>query len=218
MTRKPKIQPSPDNAAAVPVLGSTAPEEAAAPTRRGRKARAAALPFASPPVADVASPAPDDAGAGAPEAGPAKAPGRKGQSRKPKQAAGGQVVPSTQDSAAEPQDQAPGQPEVGAHSDLAGDDAPAAATAPQARTGADSDSVQPDRDPASPASGAAQSAPEAEASVSARPAARWDRTTDRVQFDWPAIERVAAEGGPNQAMAKLLVAAWAEGARSRWPF
>jgi len=39
-----------------------------------------------------------------------------------------------------------------------------------------------------------------------------------VRFDWPAIERVAAQGGPNQAMAKLLVAARAEGAQSRWPF
>ena len=49
---------------------------------------------------------------------------------------------------------------------------------------------------------------------------RWDRdrTTDRVRFNRPAIERVAAEGGPNQAMAKLLVAARAEGASSRWPF
>ena len=40
---------------------------------------------------------------------------------------------------------------------------------------------------------------------------------DTVQFDWPAIERTAAEDGPNQGMAKLLVAARAEGANSRWP-
>ena len=52
---------------------------------------------------------------------------------------------------------------------------------------------------------------------SAKPAARWDRTADTVEFDWPAIERTAAQDGPNQVMAKLLVAARAEGADSRWP-
>lgn len=51
----------------------------------------------------------------------------------------------------------------------------------------------------------------------AKPAARWDRAADTVQFDWPAIERTAAQDGPNQVMAKLLVAARAEGANSRWP-
>ncbi len=51
----------------------------------------------------------------------------------------------------------------------------------------------------------------------AQPAARWDLASDRVTFDWPAIERTAAQDGPNQAMAKLLVAARAEGANSRWP-
>ncbi len=51
----------------------------------------------------------------------------------------------------------------------------------------------------------------------AQPAARWDPALDRATFDWPAIERTAAQGGPNQAMARLLVAARAEGANSRWP-
>lgn len=49
-------------------------------------------------------------------------------------------------------------------------------------------------------------------------AARWDRATDAVRFDWPEIERTASQDGPNQVMAKLLVAARAEGAHSRWPF
>ena len=49
------------------------------------------------------------------------------------------------------------------------------------------------------------------------PAAWWDRASDRVRFDWPAIERTASQEGPHQAMAKLLVAARAEGAHSRWP-
>ncbi len=52
---------------------------------------------------------------------------------------------------------------------------------------------------------------------SAQPAARWDPASDGVTFDWPAIERTAARDGPNRAMAKLLVAARAEGANSRWP-
>ncbi len=54
-------------------------------------------------------------------------------------------------------------------------------------------------------------------SAPARPAVRWDRASDTVSFDWPAIERMAAQHGPNQAMARLLLAARAEGAHSRWP-
>ena len=211
MPRKPKTQPSPDDAAAVPVPEPAAPDEAAVPPRRGRKVKAAALSFASPPAADVGSPAPDDAGADAPKAGPAKAPGRKGQGRKPRQAAGGEAAPSLQDGATGPRDQAPREPKAGTSPDLGGDDMPMAAAASQAEAAAD-------RDPVSPASEAAQSVPETGASAPAEPAARWDRTTDRVRFDWLVIERTAARGGPNQAIAKLLVAARAEDAQSRWPF
>ena len=204
MARKPKIQPSP---------------EAAAPTRRGRKPKAAALSLELPSAASAGDPATDAAGTDAPQAGPAKAPGRKGPGRKPKQAASAKIAPAVLDDAAAPQDQAPHQPEAEANPDLTGDDAPtAAAVLPQAEAAADSDPVQPDSHPVSPVSVASQSVPEAEASVPAVSAAHWDRATDRVQFDWPAIERVAAQGGPNQGMAKLLVAARAEGARSRWPF
>ena len=49
-------------------------------------------------------------------------------------------------------------------------------------------------------------------------AARWNADTGMASFDWPVIEAVAATTGPNQAMAKLLLAARAEGANSRWPF
>ena len=219
MPRKPKIQPSsPDDAAAVPVPDPTALDEVAVPARRGRKPKAAALSFASPAAADVGSPAANDAGAEAPKAGLTKALGREGPGRKPKQAAGVEAALSFQDDAAEPQGQAPGQPKAEASLDLAGDDAPAAAVVAQADAAADSDPVQPGRDPVSPVSEAAPSGPTANAFVPAAPAARWDRTTDRVQFDWPAIERVAAQDGPNQAVAKLLVAARAVGASSRWPF
>jgi len=56
-----------------------------------------------------------------------------------------------------------------------------------------------------------------DATAPATPAARWDRASDTVSFDWPAIERTAAQQGANQAMARLLIAARAEGAHSRWP-
>ena len=54
-------------------------------------------------------------------------------------------------------------------------------------------------------------------SAPATPAACWDVASDTVSLDWPAIERTAAQHGPNQAMAKLLTAARAEGTQSRWP-
>ena len=165
MARKPKIPPSPDDAAVVQVPEPAAPDEAAVSARRGCKARAAALSLASPAAADVGRPAPDAAGANAPAAGPTKAPGRKGPGRKPKQAADAETAPSIQDGAGAPRDQAPGQPEAEASLDLTGDGAQVAAAASQAETAAGSDPVQPDRDPVSPASEAAQPAPEAEASA-----------------------------------------------------
>ena len=60
--------------------------------------------------------------------------------------------------------------------------------------------------------------PASSSSTPQQAAAHWDRVADKVTFDWSAIERTAAEEGPNQAMAKLLLAARAEGATSRWPF
>lgn len=211
MARKPKTQPSPDNSVAVPAPEPAAPDEAAAPARRGRKPKAATLSFASPAAAGVGSPVPDNAGADAPEAAPAKVLGRRGPGRKPKQAAGAEAASLIQDGAAETRGQVSREPEAEASLDLIGDDAFAAAAVPQAGTAADSD-------PVGLADEAAHSVPETEASIPAAPAARWDRVTDKVELDWPAIERVAAQGGPNQGMAKLLVAARAEGASSRWPF
>ena len=195
MARKPKTQPSPDDA--VPVPEPAAPDEAAAPARRGRKAGAAALSFASPAAASAGDPATDDAGTDVPPVAATKAPGRRGPGRKPKQAASAETAPAVPD--------------------LIEDEAPAAAVS-QADAAADSDPVQPGRDPTSPVSETAQRFPEAEAPVPAKPAVHWDRATDTVEFDWPAIERAAAQDGVNQGMAKLLVAARAEGAQSRWPF
>jgi len=67
------------------------------------------------------------------------------------------------------------------------------------------------------ASNAAPSGSSQNAATSAQPAVQWDRATDTVRFDWAEIERTASQDSPNQAMAKLLVAARAEGATSRWP-
>ena len=194
MARKPKIQPSHE-----PV-----------PARRGRKPKAAAPSLELPLAASLSGPATDGAGSDGPKVGPTKAPGRRGPGRKPKQAAGAETAPAVLNDAA--------QPEAGAIPNLIGDDAPTAAAVPQTEAAADSGPAQPGVDPGNSADEAAQSFSEADAFVSAKPAAQWDRTTDRVQFDWPVIERAAAQDGPNKGMAKLLVAARAEGARSRWPF
>jgi len=51
----------------------------------------------------------------------------------------------------------------------------------------------------------------------AQRAAQWDHATDTVRFDWPAIEQMASRDGPHQGTAKLLIAARAQGANSRWP-
>ncbi|MGI4795338.1 MAG: hypothetical protein ACRYG8_14945 [Janthinobacterium lividum] len=48
--------------------------------------------------------------------------------------------------------------------------------------------------------------------------AKWNAAMGTISFDWPAIEQTAAAQGPNQVMAKLLLAARAKGANSRWPF
>ena len=48
--------------------------------------------------------------------------------------------------------------------------------------------------------------------------ANWNAAMGTISFDWPAIEQTAAAEGPNQVIAKLLLAARAEGANSRWPF
>ena len=75
----------------------------------------------------------------------------------------------------------------------------------------------PEPAPASATSDAASPVSSQNVAAPAQPAAQWDRATDTVRFDWAVIERTASQDGPNQAMAKLLVAARAEGANSRWP-
>ena len=82
---------------------------------------------------------------------------------------------------------------------------------------ASSDAAPDDDDPDMSADDAVPLLPGLETAARAKPAAHWDRVTDAVQFDWAEIERTASQDGPNQIMAKLLIAARAEGANSRWP-
>ena len=78
--------------------------------------------------------------------------------------------------------------------------------------------------PASNAQHAAEGEPDTETTsaladaTASKPAAQWDHAKDTAHFDWSEIERTASQQGPNQVMAKLLIAARAEGANSRWPF
>ncbi len=103
------------------------------------------------------------------------------------------------------------------------DGAPAETAAPGHEEGpplagaAGADPVPMDTASAAPGDGTQPPLPGLHAPSSAQPAAQWDRATDTVRFDWPAIERTAAANGPNQGMARLLLAARAEGANSRWP-
>ena len=99
----------------------------------------------------------------------------------------------------------------------AGDDAMIAEMAYPVSAGEDGNTPVGDAAPPQAQNTAVPDASSFDAPASAKPAAHWDRVTNMVQFDWPAIERTAAQDGPNQAMAKLLVAARAEGANSRWP-
>ena len=195
MARKPKAQLHPDVAAALPVaiaaMGGTP-----APARPGRKARADA------PLPDLPTPGRDDTGlngAGA-DATPAEA------SRRPKRPA---AVASALEGHAPrrgPKRRTP--PEA---PELVEANTPGHEAGPQL---AGADAVPVDT---APGGDTQPPLPGLHAPLPAQPAAHWDRATDTVRFDWPAIERTAAANGPNQGMAKLLVAARAEGARSRWP-
>jgi len=188
------------------------------PAHRGRKPKAvAALPAVAPSVKDddTASAAPDTAVA-APTESSTPAGGRRG--RKPGSRAD---VMQPALSLAAGMDR--GAAEAGPSADgpePAGDDGDAliAEMAFPVSSEPKTDAGQEEHeDAASQAGDARPPSPPPDTSALATPAAHWDRTSDTVSFDWPAIERTAARDGPNQAMAKLLIAARAEGAHSRWP-
>lgn len=192
MARTPKTAPSP------------------APTPRGRKPKEVAAP-APVPAATTASEATkaEDATPGAasfPAPAPDSAPARGRPGRKPK-ARDAAAAPSLLEQALEQQPGADREQPV-----PPGDDALIAEMAYPVSAGEGSGASAGDA-----ATPPTRNAPAGDAPTPARAAARWDRATDTVEFDWPEIERTASQHGPNQAMAKLLVAARAEGANSRWP-
>lgn len=123
----------------------------------------------------------------------APAPARRGRPRKTAQAA----PPTQEDSSA-------------AAMDVADHDAVSGSAMPADSDGAGQTTAE------SPAANHAAAAPDATAA--SKSAAQWDQSTETAHFDWPEIERTASQQGPNQVMAKLLIAARAEGANSRWPF
>ena len=197
MARKPKAAPVPD--------------DAPAPARRGRKQATAALPDLGATAdggnaTELAAAVPDDAGK------PIRARGRRGS----KQPVDDAVTSPPLDHLQEQPEASVDQPETVQPPPMDGDELIPEADirgADAEGSGASLGDVGPDR----PSDGAAPPLPGLEGADRAKPAAHWDRATDAVRFDWSEIERTASQEGPNQAMAKLLVAARAEGANSRWP-
>ena len=190
-----------------------APIDTPAPARRGRKPQSATTPAEPPAMMDsddvVAGSFDADASISAPSEKPAR--GRPGPKPKPQRVEVALPVeqvkrkpgrPRNPVPAPEPVEDAPPSAElessVSASSEGAEDTGD---TVPDTASDGDAAPTPASPDPASPA----------------KPAAQWDRATDTVQFDWAAIEQTASQDGPNQVMAKLLIAARAEGANSRWP-
>ena len=219
--RKPKAAPVADVPRVVADAAPTIPDDAPAPVRRGRKPKAAAAP---PQLATTVD---DGDAAGRTIAAVAAdtaiiderdEPIRARPSRKPKQ--------PVEDAAMRlPQDDVQEQVQPGAGMDQPETvqpipDAGNASTAEMEVRGisaASSDAASDDGDPDRSADDAMPLLPGLETATRAKPAAHWDRVTDVVQFDWAEIGRTASQDGPNQIMAKLLIAARAEGANSRWP-
>ena len=186
------------------------PEPVAAETpRRGRKAKAVMPEQVEPPLADTLFPGAQEAadtGAKVEPSPPAKA----RRARKPKADPDAGMPPTIDaDTAADAENAtlelAPSSGDEQSNGPTAGTAAPPRKT----RRRRDTMDEQPTK-----ASTDTAAAPQQAQS----PAARWDANTGTTTFDWPVIEQVAAADGPNQAMAKLLLAARAEGAGSRWPF
>jgi len=179
-------------------------------------------PASAEPLATMDS---DDAAGGSADADgsiadPVAAPVRKRPGPKPKQRAGRDAAaPLRKGAGAKPKRKARA-------SDATPEPMSAADSRPDAGTDGQQDQQEQLRgpEPATPepaptlaASNAAPSGSSQNAATSAQPAAQWDRATDTVRFNWAEIKRTASQDGPNQVMAKLLVAARAEGANSRWP-
>jgi len=218
MARKPKAASS--NAFAVSPEGVLAAlSDAPAPLRRGRKPKAAASAGA---LATMDS---DDAVGGGGDAdgsitGPVAAPLRKRPGPKPRQRAGAaEAAPLQEDVVAKAGREASPSHAIAEPMPVADDKLDAGMDGQQSRAQQvrGHEPVMPDDTSRSGGSDAASAASSQDVEPSSQPAAHWDRATDTVRFRWLEIERVAVQAGPNQVMAKLLVAARAEGVSSRWP-
>lgn len=220
MARRPKASPSPNAAAAVAGEDPIGPDAASAPTGRGRRPKAAALGPELVSVMDRGDAAADDVAADGPARKASDTPARGRGGRKPKQAAIAALAPPPQNRAKQRSGRMSSQPktEPEPEPEASASAAPVLEAAHSPETAANAAAARLPFGPSNPADEAAVHPSSPDTPAPAEPAAHWDRTTDTARFDWPGIERTARQAGPNQGMAKLLIAARAEGAHSRWPF
>ena len=215
MARKPKAASSNEPATSVDVDDALpALSDAAAPVRRGRKPKAEAVPE---PLAVMDSDDAVGADIDATIADPIAAPVRKRPGPKPKPRAGAIEAAPLQEGAKVKPGRTARAPDATSQPMPAADDALHVEPADRQEQMRGDEPATLDTTPDLAASDAASPGSGQTAAAAAQPAAHWDRATDTVRFEWAAIEQTAAQDGPNQAMAKLLVAARAEGANSRWP-
>lgn len=216
MGRKPKNPSHSDSA--IDEEGTAHPEDGAtAPIRRGRKPKLTAIP----PKVTVA-PSGDNAAVNAIAAGGRAAdieapPARRRPGPKPRQRVEMAETAPLRTASVKPgrRARAPMPPASDTAPASSHQTIPALVSSPTSASDSVSGALLPGRGQA-----AGQDATRSIASESAdlaQPAAQWDRATDAVRFDWTAIQQTASREGPNQVLAKLLVAARAEGANSRWP-
>lgn len=218
MARKPKVTRTAKATATGSKAERPAPAEMPVPARRGRPpktAQAASQVTAAENSGDLAI-GTADPGAGGVGIDAGDAPAQKRQGRKPK-ATGSVAAASLRN---EPRRAKGSQARKldDAEDAAEAEDAALVAEAVEAG-GLSAGSGSPDResDEGKAADKPAPSPAALNTAASPQPAAHWDRATDTVRFDWPEIEQTAAQQGANQVMAKLLIAARAEGANSRWP-
>ena len=217
MARKPKTHSSTEAAAAGPSANLSPVTDAPAPVGRGRKSKPIMPSPELPLAASMDDTAKDEIEGVAQDAIPTKIPGRRGPNRNSAQSAGAAIAPVIQDDAVGKRGRTSRQPKAETPPDLVKDDAPTDPAVSEAEASASSDPVQPDLGPGRSGGELHQRSQGLDAPAPVKSAAQWDRATDAVRFDWPAIEQTATHEGPNQGMAKLLIAARAEGANSRWP-
>ncbi len=217
MARKPKNQPSTAAASALPAEKVAAMIKTLAPARRGRKATAAVSLPELPSTMDSRDMAASRVETDVQGADPIKAPGRKALGRKPKPSAPAVVAAALQDNAGGRRGPKPRKAKAEATPDAVDDGVLGSEALPRADAAVSGVLARRDTAPDLASDDAHHPLPGRDAPAPAKPAAHWDHATNAVQFDWPAIEQTASHEGPNQGLAKLLVAARAEGANSRWP-